>query len=298
MNYSNLDQQLDLSHPDELKEEDAEKLKNAPNLSDFQRDKLNKDAKKNWDLFYKRNGDRFFKNRHWTRHEFKELFEDTLERYDGKPDNKRFLLEVGCGCGDFVLPLLTTDGQSSSSCDGFKRPKDLFIYCCDISNKAIEILKSKSLYKQHSPEQVKAFTADITLDRETLISETEGTLMDIVSLIFVLSALDPSYMKQALENLNSLLKPGGLILFRDYAIYDKAMLRFGQNSKICDQFYVRQDGTRAYFFSKEQLCNLFLSCNFQCQSIDYVRRETINNATKERFSRIFLQAKFRKNEHL
>lgn len=298
MNYSNLDdQQLDLSHTVNLTTEDAEKLKNAPNLSDFQREKLNKDAKKNWDLFYKRNGDRFFKNRYWTRHEFKELFEDTLQRWDTrKSDNKRFLLEVGCGCGDFVLPLLATDEQSSSSCNEFERPKDLFIYCCDISDKAIEILKSKPLYRQHSPEKTKAFTADITLDRERLISETGGNLMDIVSLIFVLSALDPNYVKQALENVNTLLKPGGLVLFRDYAIYDKAMLRFGQNSKICDQFYVRQDGTRAYFFSKEQLCNLFKSCNFQCQSIDYVRRETINNATKDRFSRIFVQAKFRKNE--
>lgn len=278
--------QFDHSLPAELTTEEVEKLERAPNLSDFQRDKLNKDAKKNWDLFYKRNGDRFFKNRYWTRHEFHELF----ETHHSGPGLNRYLLEVGCGCGDFVLPLL-------ESGDSVEEPKNLFIYCCDISNEAIEILKSKPLYKDNNPKRIKAFSADITQDQERLLAETEGHSMDIISLIFVLSALDPKHMKQALENLYHLLKPEiGIVLFRDYAIYDKAMLRFGENSKICDRFYVRQDGTRAYFFSKEQLVSLFESCNFQCQSIDYVIRETINNATKDRFSRIFVQAKFTKSK--
>lgn len=295
MSDCNLVHQSNHLQPVELTTEEVEKLRNSPNLSDFQRDKLNKDAKKNWDLFYKRNGDRFFKNRYWTRHEFQELFrEKSVESNESTSGDIRYLLEVGCGCGDFVLPLLETTEQL---CGELKESRDLFIYCCDISNKAIEILKSKPLYKENNPKRIKAFTADVTLDRERLLTEIEGHSMDIVSLIFVLSALDPKYMKQALENLYLLLKSGtGLVLFRDYAIYDRAMLRFGENSKICDQFYVRQDGTRAYFFSKEQLVSLFESCNFQCQSIDYVRRETINNASKARFSRIFVQAKFTKNK--
>ena len=47
-----------------------------------------------------------------------------------------------------------------------------------------------------------------------------------------------------------MLKPGGMILFRDYGLYDHAMLRFSKGHKISDQFYVRQDGTRAYYFSE------------------------------------------------
>lgn len=46
------------------------------------------------------------------------------------------------------------------------------------------------------------------------------------------------------------LKPGGMVLFRDYGLYDHAMLRFSKGHKISDQFYVRQDGTRAYYFSE------------------------------------------------
>lgn len=42
-------------------------------ISEFKRNKLEKEAQKNWDLFYKRNSTNFFKDRHWTTREFKEL---------------------------------------------------------------------------------------------------------------------------------------------------------------------------------------------------------------------------------
>ena len=44
-------------------------------VSAFRRDKLEKDAKKNWDLFYKRNSTHFFKDRHWITREFPELLQ-------------------------------------------------------------------------------------------------------------------------------------------------------------------------------------------------------------------------------
>lgn len=42
-------------------------------VSDFKQMKLEKEAQKNWDLFYKRNTTNFFKDRHWTTREFEEL---------------------------------------------------------------------------------------------------------------------------------------------------------------------------------------------------------------------------------
>ena len=39
------------------------------------------------------------------------------------------------------------------------------------------------------------------------------------------------------------------MLFRDYGLYDHAMLRFSKGHKIFEHFYVRQDGTRAYYFT-------------------------------------------------
>ncbi len=53
----------------------------------------------------------------------------------------------------------------------------------------------------------------------------------------------------ALFLLNQVLRPDGLLLFRDYGLYDHAMLRFSAGHKLSDNFYVRQDGTRAYYFS-------------------------------------------------
>lgn len=42
-------------------------------VSGFKQMKLEKEAQKNWDLFYKRNTTNFFKDRHWTTREFEEL---------------------------------------------------------------------------------------------------------------------------------------------------------------------------------------------------------------------------------
>ena len=60
--------------------EEKYRLENDKPISEFKREKLEKDALKNWDLFYKRNGTRFFKDRHWTCREFKELTEDCVSK--------------------------------------------------------------------------------------------------------------------------------------------------------------------------------------------------------------------------
>jgi len=46
-----------------------------------------------------------------------------------------------------------------------------------------------------------------------------------------------------------------MIIFRDYGLYDHAMIRFGPGHKLDDRLYVRQDGTRSYFFTCGE-CNL------------------------------------------
>lgn len=57
-----------------LSPEEAEKLaKDQVLVSEFKQLKLEKEAQKNWDLFYKRNSTNFFKDRHWTTREFEEL---------------------------------------------------------------------------------------------------------------------------------------------------------------------------------------------------------------------------------
>lgn len=63
----------------ELTEQELTKLLADVNLvSEFKQNKLEIEAQKNWDLFYKRNTTKFFKDRHWTKREFEE-FSDSLE---------------------------------------------------------------------------------------------------------------------------------------------------------------------------------------------------------------------------
>lgn len=289
----------------ELSSADIEKLEQPVSLSEFQRNKLSIDHKKNWDRFYKRNGNRFFKSRYWARKEFQELFQPASGDY-------RCLLEVGCGCGDFILPFLSKDGpndQSSDESHDTARPtgakqtpqafdstrltisEDFAILCCDISETAIELLKSQPAYRA-STRKLDAFVADVssTDGLHEVKKRLDGRLVDVVTLIYVLSAMDLDAMKRTVDNINQILKPGGLVLFRDYAIYDQAMLRFKPESKIADQFYSRQDGTRAYFFTKDSLVDLF-GDRFLCQSIDYIKRVTLNRASQANYCRVFLQSK-------
>lgn len=58
----------------DLTQDELDRLKTERVLvSEFKQLKLEKEAQKNWDLFYKRNTTNFFKDRHWTTREFEEL---------------------------------------------------------------------------------------------------------------------------------------------------------------------------------------------------------------------------------
>ncbi|XP_017351062.1 tRNA N(3)-methylcytidine methyltransferase METTL6 [Ictalurus punctatus] len=257
-----------------LSEEELEKLKNDQVLvSEFKQQRLEIDAKKNWDLFYKRNTTNFFKDRHWTKREFEEL--KACRQFEAQ---KLVMLEAGCGVGNCIFPLLEED-------------LNIFIYACDFSPRAVQFVKENSLYH---PERCLAFQCDLTKDDlRATISENS---LDVATLIFVLSAIHPDRMQQAVENIYQVLKPGGIVLFRDYGLYDHAMLRFKSGSKLGENFYVRQDGTRSFFFSREYLANLFQQVGFQTLVNEYVLRETVNKKEGLCVPRVFLQSKYRKPE--
>lgn len=54
-------------------ETDLLEKQNKKLVSEFKQNKLEEEAGRNWDIFYKRNKTNFYKDRYWTAREFKEL---------------------------------------------------------------------------------------------------------------------------------------------------------------------------------------------------------------------------------
>lgn len=265
--------------PKTLSEEEKGQLEyqNSRLVSEFKANQLELNAQKNWDLFYKRNDTRFFRDRHWSTREFDELLSDTGDEKLKTTIAKR-LLEVGCGVGNFVFPLMED-----------KHNINYFIYACDFSPRAVEFVKKNPLYDE---ALIKAFQCDITTDK--IFDNIERESLDIISLIFIMSAIHPSKFQTVFDTLCQLLKPGGVLLFRDYGLHDMAQIRFRPGNKIADNFYVRQDGTRSYYFSEEEVVALVCASGFEIISNSYIHRKTINVKENIDKTRIFIQGKYRK----
>ncbi|XP_045469311.1 tRNA N(3)-methylcytidine methyltransferase METTL6 [Harmonia axyridis] len=258
--------------PKSLSDDEKSKLEqqNSRLVPDYKANDLEKNAKKYWDLFYKRNEERFFKDRHWTTREFKELLNEKDD------EEKRVIFEVGCGVGNFIFPLVEENLFS-------------YIYACDLSPRAVEFVKKNQLYNVNT---MKIFQCDITTD--DVHQEIGKNEIDIVTLIFVLSAIHPDKFISTIRNIFELLKPGGVLLFRDYGLYDMAQIRFKAGHKIANNFYMRQDGTRSFYFAPEYIEDIFTNVGFQIISNCYVHRRTINIKENIDVPRIFIQSKVMK----
>lgn len=107
----------------------------------------------------------------------------------------------------------------------------------------------------------RAFVADVCSPM-ALRSELQDATVDLVTLIFVLSAIPPARVEAALANLLRVLRPGGQLLFRDYGLYDLAQLRQPPGSTLGTNYYARADGTLARFFERDELRGWFESVGF------------------------------------
>lgn len=221
----------------EFSEEQFEKQRADP-VSEFDRKRFNDKPEKWWNLFYKNNKSNFFKNRKWLAQEFPVLDEVTKE--DAPP---AVVLEVGAGAGNSAFPILVK-----------RKNPNLKIHACDFSKKAVELIRANELYDE---KYIQADVWDVAASPE---SENNGLppgiqegSVDVVVMVFIFSALNPNQWDQAVGNIWRVLKPGGQVLFRDYGRGDLAQVRFKKGRYMEENFYVRGDGTRVYFFEKQEL---------------------------------------------
>ncbi|XP_032726805.1 tRNA N(3)-methylcytidine methyltransferase METTL2A [Lontra canadensis] len=188
------------------------------------------------------------------------------------------ILEVGCGVGNTVFPILQTNNDPG-----------LFVYCCDFSSTAIELVRTNSAY---DPYRCFAFVHDLCDEDATY--PVPGGSLDVIILIFVLSAVIPDKMQKAIGRLSRLLKPGGMMLLRDYGRYDMAQLRFKKGQCLSESFYVRGDGTRVYFFTQEELDTLFTAAGLEKVQNLVDRRLQVNRGKQLTMYRVWIQCKYRK----
>ncbi|KAF7657749.1 hypothetical protein LDENG_00022290 [Lucifuga dentata] len=287
-------------------------LENNQPLPPEKQEEYDTRANEYWNDFYTIHENRFFKDRHWLFTEFPELAPQRDLNHECHPevsctdDNEQDsldpqqsgeiptlshedadfpgfsatyrILEVGCGVGNTVFPILKTNNDPG-----------LFVYCCDFSSTAVELVKTNPEY---DTGRCFAFVHDLS-DVEANYPIPDGTL-DVIVLIFVLSALHPNKMQESISRLVRLLKPGGVLLLRDYGRYDMAQLRFKKGRCLSDNFYVRGDGTRVYFFTQDELHEIFSDAGLEKVQNLVDRRLQVNRGKQLTMYRVWIQCKYRK----
>uniref|UniRef100_A0A8C0HLL3 tRNA N(3)-cytidine methyltransferase n=1 Tax=Buteo japonicus TaxID=224669 RepID=A0A8C0HLL3_9AVES len=169
-----------------------------------------------------------------------------LESFPGSDATYR-ILEVGCGAGNSVFPILKVLCNIPGT----------FLYCCDFASGAVELVKSHSSYNS---AWCSAFVHDVCDD--ALPYPFPDEILDVILLVFC------------------------------YVLFHYCSNFLGHC--LSENFYVRGDGTRVYFFTKDEVWNMFnLAGLTEVQNL-VDRRLQVNRKKKVKMQRVWIQSKFQK----
>ncbi|GMH81598.1 hypothetical protein TrVE_jg12550 [Triparma verrucosa] len=199
----------------------------------------------------------------------------------------KIMLEVGCGAGAALFPVLAMSErartESGSGRGGVK------CVAIDVSETAVELLREQKEY-----EGVKEYVESHVCDIAREPAPVDESSVDVVFLIFCLSAIEPELFPSALKNLHASMKPGGLLCFRDYGKFDMTMLRFSPSQWRGGTTFQRGDGTLSSFFEVSEVERMFQEAGFVVEECKYALVENVNRKTGARLKRCFLHALLRK----
>ncbi|KAM4608992.1 tRNA N(3)-cytidine methyltransferase METTL8, mitochondrial [Polymixia lowei] len=188
------------------------------------------------------------------------------------------ILEVGCGVGNSVFPIVNSIKETGA-----------FLYCCDFSPRAIELVKD---HPDYDHAVCHAFVHDICEDMASFPFPPQS--LDVILAVFVLSSIHPERMQGVVNRLSTYLKHGGIFLFRDYGRHDFSQLRFKKGRCLSENFYTRGDGTCVYFFTKDEVHSLFSNAGLEeIQNLED-RRLQVNRGRKVVMHRVWMQSKYKK----
>ena len=238
----------------------------------------------------------------------------SLEPSYSVPDNVT-IVDLGCGLGNTsLLNLIQTLHQQT---DEGVSPK-VNAHFLDISSEAIRQLCNDERYQSGIvSDSVESQVYDIRQPVPTHLEQS----VDIVLLLFAMSAIGPykcDDTTNAVSNIIKLLKPGGVILFRDYGRYDDDQLQLNSVSgaQISNNFYLREVhgddeeakadrselGTGCYFFELDEVKEMFADVEeLQLEFSTRIYKKTgksakdlnKNGGAAER-RRMWIQGRFRK----
>ncbi|XP_060079291.1 tRNA N(3)-methylcytidine methyltransferase METTL2-like [Ylistrum balloti] len=193
----------------------------------------------------------------------------TCENESGFPgQNAKFrIFEVGCGVGNTVFPVLRTNNDPN-----------LMVYCCDFSSTAIQLVKVRQFSTGLISQCLKFCFKDVNYGSENYLN----------------LCINFFRMQYVIDKLAKHLKPGGTIMFRDYGRYDLAQLRFKKGRCLSENFYVRGDGTRVYFFTQDELKDMFTKAGLKEKQNYIDRRLQVNRGRQLKMYRVWIQCKYTK----
>nr|XP_005290508.1 mRNA N(3)-methylcytidine methyltransferase METTL8 isoform X2 [Chrysemys picta bellii] len=281
-------------------------------------DKYEREASKYWNEFYNTHKNNFFKDRNWLFLEFPEILPKGRKNQINKEEKSSYPVKLNAtnSCTNVGFPGMFEEGKDYcqnnlvdglTSVEGHSYNKNQAEPVTDnkhVKNCEQEPVKQESFpgsgatyrilesHLSYNSAWCSAFVHDVCDD--SLPYPFPDEIQDVILLVFVLSAIHPDRMQGVVSRLAKLLKPGGMLLFRDYGRYDTSQLRFKKGRCLSENFYVRGDGTRVYFFTEDEVHNMFtLAGLVEVQNL-VDRRLQVNRKKKVKMQRVWIQGKFQK----